>query len=197
MEKITKTIFETNLTISKLIEEITLRGLIAESKTIWVDPEPISLTKDQIKWIDEFVSMDKKIIHLKGDLQSGRTSIGLGMVLATALFQDKSTSMVLASNVHMSLSHYRKIEDFLRTFCEIFSLPELIIQRNKDSITLANGSKILFQRNKSCALRGIKLDSLFFDLFNTPSMESLDDELMCSALPCIAYSGKLIVSIGP
>jgi hypothetical protein len=41
MEKITKTIFETPLTIAKLVEEIILYSVIDESKTIYVKQNPI------------------------------------------------------------------------------------------------------------------------------------------------------------
>jgi len=192
---INKRIFESPSTITKMVEQIVLQGMLEESN-FKINQHPITLTEDQIDWINEFIYPSNKIVHLKGDRQSGRTSVGIGMVLASALFQDRSTSMVLADSFQMSQYHQRKTLDYLRTFCEAFSLPMLITRTNRQELTFVNGSRIFFRQKSDHVLHGLSLTNLFFDFDRTPTIESISDELMACALPSISRSGKLIVSLG-
>ena len=204
MIAITKTMFETPQTIPKMVEQIVLQGMLEESKRIFTTVEDVKLTDDQIKWIAEFVYPSSRVVHLKGERQSGRTSFGVGMVLATALFQENSCSMIMSQNEQMSRVHQIKTLDYLRRFCEVFSLPELLTPRrsSQKEIIFVNGSRILFERKTDfyeCAFRGRRLDSVFIDFFNKPTMESFDEEFMSFVIPSIAYNekpGKLIVSLG-
>lgn len=198
MITINKRMFQTSNTIPEMVEKIVIQGMLEETNFRMKDFDgKIKLTDDQVKWIAQFVSTDDRVVKLDGARQSGRTSMGVGMVLATALFQDDSMSVLMSANEQMVKHHQTKFLDYLRTFCEIFSLPELISFRNREQIELINGSRILFRRNTSCALCGTNLDSIFIDLFNVHTIDDLDEDLVASAMPCVyANHGKLIVSLG-
>jgi hypothetical protein len=198
MITINKRIFQTPSTIPKMVEQIVLQGMLEETN---FRMEEIKLSADQVKWIEEFTSLEGHVVHLNGERCSGRTSIGIGMVLATALFKSDSSSLVMASNEQMMKYHQRKLLEYLRTFCEIFSLTELVSFKNRNTIELINGSRIYFRvDNKSdnfCAFRGLTLDNTFIDLFNVHTMEDLNNDMMAAMLPCIYHTnGKLIVSLG-
>lgn len=203
MIEIKKIVFGSAMTIPQMVELIAASGIQAEHHRLTsVKDELISLTEIQLKWIEEFVS-ESKIVHLSAGAnqsgrQTGRTSMGIGMVLTTALFQDRSNSIILASTDQMSQYHRNKTLDYLRIFCEAFNLSDLITRTTRDRIELVNGSVIRFSKTKDHVLRGISCDNVFLDLFNTRTVESIDEELMYSLIPMISTrsSSKLIVSLG-
>lgn len=191
---INKKIFETPMTIPQMVEQIVLQGLLEETN---FKIDEVKLTDDQVGWINEFVYPSGKIVHLKGKRQSGRTSMGVGMVLAAALFKDRSVSVMMTVNDQIVKDHQSKFLNYLRTFCEVFNLPELIKMKNRHQIVLVNDSVINFTTNHSCAMCGVRADNVFLDLFNIHTIEDLDDELMAAILPTIYHEGgKLIVSLG-
>jgi hypothetical protein len=199
MITIKKNIFQSELSIQEMVELIISEGILKEVNLLCTLKEPaLALSATQVKWIEEFINPDYKIVHLAGDLQSGRTSMGVGMVLTTALFQDSSTSFIISSREDNIRYKHRKTLDYLRTFCEVFNLPELVTRMTKDVIELTNGSKIFFRRNTQDALRGMSLDNVFLDL-NEPltTVESIPEELMTNMICATSMKmGKIIVTLG-
>jgi len=199
MINIKKNIFQSELSIQEMVELIISEGIRKEVNLLCTLKEPtLTLTATQVKWIEEFISPDCKIVHLSGDRSTGRTSMGVGMVLTTALFQDSSTSIIISSREDNIMYKHRKTLDYLRTFCEVFNLPELVTRMNKDEIELSNGSKIFFRRNTEHALRGMSLDNVFLDP-NEPirTVESIPEELMANMICATSMKmGKIIVTLG-
>jgi hypothetical protein len=199
MISIKKNIFQSELSIQEMVELIISEGIRREVNLLCTLKQPsLTLSATQVKWIEEFISPDYKIVHLAGDRQAGRTSMGVGMVLTTALFQDSSTSMIISSREDDLRYKHKKFLDYLRTFCEVFNLPELVTRMNKDVIELSNGSKIFFRKNTENALRGMSLDNVFSD-FNEPmhTVESIHEELMTNMICATSMKmGKIIVSMG-
>lgn len=194
MITINRRIFGTENTISEMIEKIVLQGMLEE--TNFKLPE-VKLSDAQVEWIKEFISPEGKIVHLDGERATGRSSMGIGMILATSLFKDNSTSLVITTNEQIIKSLYNKLLTYLRIFCEVFSLPELIKTKRRDEIELINGSRIKFSKSHSYVGRGVAADSIFLDLINAKTIESLDEELIASLLPCIYRPGnKMIISLG-
>lgn len=187
MITIKKSIFKNPSTIPEILEVILSQGV----------QESFKLSQDQIKWTSEFIDVcGSRIVHLSGDRRTGRTSVGIGMLLTTALFKDNTESMMMTYNKETARYALQKTLDYIRLFCEIFSLPEIVKSRSQNKITLINGSTIHFSKKSENSLRGCSLDNLFLD-FNSISMESLDDEFMSVAIPSISGSdGKMIISIG-
>lgn len=199
MITIKKNIFQSELSIQEMVELIISEGIRKEVNLLCTLKEPaLTLSATQVKWIEEFISPNCKIVHLSGERQAGRTSMGVGMVLTTALFQDSSTSVIISSKEDDIRYKHRKTLDYLRTFCEVFNLPELVTRMNRDIIELSNGSKIFFRRNTENALRGMSLDNIFLDL-NEPIriVERISEELMANMICATSMKmGKIIVTMG-
>jgi hypothetical protein len=147
------------------------------------------LTPQQEEWISKFPR-----INLKGDRGSGRTSIGLGLILWTALKSKTSSIVVAATSQQVDALR----EPFLQMVHEVeqyLKIDNLVIRSSKDVQQLSNQSKIFFRVSNSFYFRGMSFDSIFLDL-NLRSFDDLDEEFLLSVLPTLTCTqGTLIVSL--
>ena len=159
-----------------------------------------SLTETQQKWLDEYNS-SSNVVHLTGERSSGKTSFTLALIAIDTVMNHDKASLVLTISNPQAMSHMKvcthyieKLVTWLEFKCQI-EPKNPFVRRNSREIQLDTGSRIYFAKANSCAGRGMTLSNVFFDLC-VPSMESLNDELIASILPCIcATGGKLFVSL--
>jgi len=189
------------LSIKKTLDhKVTIPELVNFILSTWLDKE-VSMTEDQERWLGEFMSLDSKVVHLKGDHNSGRTSTGIGMIVATALLQPQSRLMVMTKTAAQRDAAAKMARDFFLKLSEALEVPEI----NQFSVNQKHyfehamtGSHLSFYSCSQHATQGRSLDCIFLDFPGTQSMEDLDNELMVSIYPVISASknSKMIVALG-
>jgi len=158
---------------------------------------PGNLRTNQKDWISQFLSPDKqdKFVLLTGERQSGRTSIGVGMLVSTLLLRPE-TRCISLSKTHKVNEHQEIAIKLIDNFAQEFNLPNLITRKNRHEVELANGSKIFFSHVSSTSVRGMSVEAIFLDA-NAPTLDNISMDLMNSIIPSIYGSrGKLIISLG-
>lgn len=149
------------------------------------------LRENQQKWVKEHSSPDSRLVHLWGTQASGRTTVGLGMLLACSLGY-ASSCMYLGRDRNSCDSAKASFLKMVGNLGE----PAAIIRDSREEIGLANSSRVFFRVASDCATRGMSLNTCFLD-FSAKTMESLSCDLLAVIIPSVvSKGGRLLISLG-
>jgi hypothetical protein len=149
-------------------------------------------SQEQLLWIDQFGSPDKKIIELSGGRDSGRSTIGLSLLTASAICTPWVANVVVC-DYPIIRSHLNYVHALIETFSQKFDNLKPIIRHTKDSIDLDNGSRILFTSSAN-RLRGFSIKNVFFDM-NVKEVDDIGYESIACIFPSVCPVGKILVSL--
>lgn len=148
----------------------------------------IKLWEFQKKMLKAFLKPpeDKKNVIVLASRQIGKTTISTIYILHTLLFNSDKTTALLANKEKTAveiLSRVKMSYELLPIW-----LQQGIVEWNKGSIVLGNGSRVLASSTSSSAIRGYTINYLYLDEFAYVP-QHVQKEFMSAVLPTVS-SGK-------
>lgn len=174
------------------IENLISDGLALENNLLCVLKEcNVQLSEQQLSWIKAHClpAQASKLTSLSGARGSGRTSVGLGMILNTLIFHDNSMTVIVAEK---KSNHRCRALNFLKAFEAVYELPNNVVIDTSRNIRLWNGSSVVFCGRDELQ-KGQKFESVFIDLPNVTDLIQIDDVLQ----HFITRTSQMIVSLEP
>lgn len=131
-------------------------------------------------------SQDNRFVICKLPRQAGKTTTIAGIMLHASLFNDNYTIAILAHKHEQSREILNRIQ-FAYEQLPMW-LQQGVIEWNKGSIELENGSRILTSATNAAAIRGKSINLVYLDEFaHVPT--NIQEEFFASVYPTIS-SGK-------
>ena len=158
------------------------------------------LGPDQESWLSEFHSSER-VVHLTGKRASGRSSFGVGLISTSMLLNVDQHFAIFVNSAGDANFKLARVKEYLERSTAFitqlfgFKLEYPIIRANKSEVILNNNSRVFVISNPN-RLRGMTLNGAFIDLWNTRTMEDLNQDLLASILPCLFPPAKLMISLG-
>ena len=175
------------ITIKNIAEDLLLTGF--SNNGLHGISNPIYQLSDiQQDWLSKFET--DNVIHLDGDRQTGKSSVGLALSTATSVLNPYQCIIIVSNNQRMAEHHMVQVLSYLEIFRTQYDLKPFITRKNKSQIELENGSKIIFSGTNENTFRGRTCSLVFLDVY-----DRVDDNFMMCVYPSICASkGKLIIS---
>lgn len=153
--------------------------------------KPYDFQKEIIK-----TSIDNRFVICKMPRQVGKTTAIVGLLLWYVLFTESFSIAVLANK----LSQAREILGRVQMAYEHLPiwLQQGIVEWNKGSMELANGSKILASATSSSAIRGTSQNLIYLDEFAFVT-NNLQEDFFSSVYPTISsgQTSKVLITSTP
>jgi hypothetical protein len=135
------------------------------------------------------------VIDVRCNLASDRTNLGISLLVVDAILHCNRTFAYFSPTSKQSKSVVSLVSEKIEKICNTLNVDSIILRCSSDTISLANGSKIIFRRFNERCIKGMAINGMFLDM-NIEKIDDLDQKFLDCVIPVLACTNAaMLVSL--